>query len=205
MAAVYLQETFGDEFLKLDIPFVKDLDVTAWGTLKRMIATGTNCPETSSMGRLFDAVASVLRLRDATNYEGQAAIELEQIAARDCSEKYQFELSGDGSIIRGQNVIRSAVEDVLSNVPLQLISAKFHRGVADLIATVSQALRAKHELNRVVLSGGVFQNRLLLKTAVEMLRSEGFDVFTHRRVPPNDGGISLGQAVIANAQLLLNR
>ncbi|MDX6446588.1 MAG: hydrogenase maturation protein HypF [Blastocatellia bacterium] len=199
MAAVYLQKVFGDEFTKLELPFVAEMNAKSWLTLKSMIETKTNCPETSSMGRLFDAVSSLLRLRDATNYEGQAAIELEQIADRDCQKGYQFDVSADGSIIRAQNVIRSAVEDLLDGVPPRTISAKFHLAVADLIAMISRRVREERKLNRVALSGGVFQNLLLSRLAVEKLRADGFEVFTHQRVPANDGGISLGQAAIANA------
>ncbi|MCU1266434.1 MAG: (NiFe) hydrogenase maturation protein HypF [Acidobacteria bacterium] len=201
MAAVYLQQTFGDDFLKLDLPFVKEMDAAVWTTLKGMIASRTNCPETSSMGRLFDAVSSLLRLRDKTNYEGQAAIELEQIADVTNREKYDLVVSEDGSIIRPQNVIRRAVEDLLSGVPPTIISARFHLGVADLIAGISHRVRDERKLNRVVLSGGVFQNLFLLRAASGMLRAAGFEVFTHARVPANDGGISLGQVAIANARL----
>jgi hydrogenase maturation protein HypF len=199
MAAAYLQATFGDDFLKMNLPFVSEMDRRVWQTLKRMVATGTNSPATSSMGRLFDAVSSLLRLRDATNYEGQAAIELEQIADPVCQEKYQFELTDDGSIIRAQKIIRSAVSDILSGVPPRTISAKFHLGVADLIATVGRRVRSDRKLNRVVLSGGVFQNVFLLRAVCAMLNGEGFEVFSHSRVPANDGGIALGQAAVANA------
>lgn len=201
MAAVYLQAVFGDDFTKLDLPFLADMDAKSWLTLKRMIATKTNCPETSSMGRLFDAVSSLLCLRHATNYEGQAVIELEQIADRDCDQRYQFEVSDDGSIIRAQKVIRAAVEDILDGVPPKIISAKFHLAVADLIAAVSRRVREDRKLNRVALSGGIFQNVFLLRAASELLRSDGFEVLRHSRVPTNDGGISLGQAAIANALL----
>lgn len=198
MAAVYLRQTFGDEFEKLDIPFIAEMDAQAWATLKRMVASKTNCPETSSMGRLFDAISSLLRLRDATNYEGQAAIELEQIADRDCTQKYQFDVSEDEGIIRARTVIRSAVEDILSGVPPPVISAKFHLGVADLIVSMALKIRDQRKLNRVALSGGVFQNVILLKAACRSLAAAGFEVLTHSRVPTNDGGISLGQAAIAN-------
>jgi len=166
-----------------------------------MMATKTNCPETSSMGRLFDAVASLLRLRDKTNYEGQAAIELEQIADAAVGEKYDLEISGDGSIIRPQIMIRRAVEDLLSGIPPRTISAKFHLGIADLIANISRRVRDERKLTRVVLSGGVFQNVWLTRATSSSLKAAGFEVFTHARVPANDGGISLGQAAIANARL----
>lgn len=198
MAAAYLHKTFGDEFTNLNIPFVSEMDTKTWLTLRKMIVTGTNCPETSSVGRLFDAVSSLLRLRDTTNYEGQAAIELEQIADPATSDKYELEVSEDGSIIRAQEVIRRTVEDLLSGVSPQIISARFHLGMAELIARLCVRIRDEHKLNRVVLSGGVFQNMFLLKAAVAMLSVADFEVFTHQRVPTNDGGISLGQAAIAN-------
>ena len=205
MAATYLHRAFGDDFLKLDIPFVRSLDRAAWAVLRRMAASGTNSPETSSMGRLFDAVAALLGLRGAANYEGQAAIELEAAAERPCGESYEFELAGDGSIIRAEPVIRRAAEDLLSGVPPQAVSAKFHMGVARLISTVAVNVRDGRCLNRVVLSGGVFQNVLLLGHARRLLQSEGFEVFTHNRVPPNDGGLSLGQAAVANARVAAGR
>jgi hydrogenase maturation protein HypF len=201
MAAAYLYQTFGDEFEDLTLPFAADLDTRAWATLKRMITTRTNCPETSSMGRLFDAVSSLLRLRDATNYEGQAAIELEQIADRDCGQRYDFEVSAAEGIVRAQPVIRGAVEDLLSQVPPAVIAAKFHLGVADLIVRMAVTIREQRKLNRVALSGGVFQNVMLLQAACKRLSDASFEVLTHCRVPPNDGGISLGQAAIANALL----
>lgn len=205
MAAVYLHRAFGDDFLSLKIPFVESLDGRAWATMRRMIATGTNSPETSSMGRLFDAVASLLDLRTSVNYEGQAAIELEAIAERNCTASYEFELAESGGVIGAEGVIRQIVRDLLDKVPPPRISAKFHLGVARLIAAVSRRLRDERRLNRVALSGGVFQNVLLLRGACQILRADGFEVFTHSRVPTNDGGISLGQAAVANARLSAGR
>jgi hydrogenase maturation protein HypF len=202
MAAIYLQQAFGDDFLNLDLPFVKHLDRNNWKTLRKMAAIGANSPETSSMGRLFDGVAGLLGLRNIVNYEGQAAIELEQIADRNCRDRYQFELSDNGSIIRAQTVIRAVVEDSLGGVPPSIISAKFHLGVADLIVSMASRIKQDQRLNRVVLSGGVFQNLVLLNAACAGLTAAGFEVYTHGRVPTNDGGISLGQAAIANALLL---
>ena len=149
---------------------------------------------------MFDAVSSLLRLRDVTHYEGQAAIELEQIADQDCQEHYQFDI-GDSGIIRADKVVRDAVADLLVGVPAPIISAKFHLAVVDLIVTMASSIRADRRLNRVALSGGVFQNVFLVKAVRKALLETGFEVFTHSRVPANDGGISLGQAVIANASI----
>jgi hydrogenase maturation protein HypF len=203
MAAVYLHRTFGDDFLNLDLPFVRKLDRRAWATLIGMTKSGTNSPETSSMGRLFDAVAGLLCLRSAVNYEGQAAIELETKADRACEQGYEFGF--DDGVIKAEGVVRHAVEDLLEGLAPATVSAKFHQGVAALIASVARRVREERRLNRVVLSGGVFQNMLLLERTRRALTLEGFEVFTHGRVPPNDGGISLGQAAIANARLAAGR
>ena len=153
------------------------------------------------MGRLFDAVSALLGLRGVANYEGQAAVELEAIADRSCAERYEFEVGENGSIIKAEPVIQRAVDDILAGVPPQIVSAKFHLGVAHLIAAVARRIRDERRLDRVALSGGVFQNMFLLRHACRLLKSEGFKVFTHSRVPPNDGGISLGQAAVANARI----
>ncbi|MGH9941072.1 MAG: carbamoyltransferase HypF [Pyrinomonadaceae bacterium] len=205
MAAVYLHRALGDDFLKLDIPFVQNMDARAWATLRRMVATRTNSPETSSMGRLFDAVSALLGVRSAVNYEGQAAIELEAMADPACLQSYEFEFDAGGSIIRAEMVIRRAVEDILDGRSPREVSAKFQLGVARLIAAVARRVRDERRLGRIVLSGGVFQNMFLLGHVCRTLKRDGFEVFTHGRVPPNDGGISLGQAAIANARITAGR
>ena len=205
MAAVYLNRTLGDDFLSLDLPFIRDLDRRQWGALQRMAATGTNSPPTSSIGRLFDAIAALVGVRNSVNYEGQAAIELEAVAERDCEAKYEFETSDDGSILMVEPIISGAVEDLVGGLSAGIVSAKFHNSVAHLIASTALRARAEYSLNRVALSGGVFQNMTLLQATTRLLARDGFEVFTHSRVPPNDGGISLGQAAIANAQIALGR
>ncbi len=201
IAAVYLQKTFGDEFLNLDLPFVHALNQTEWKTLRSMIQSGTNSPETSSMGRLFDAVSSLLGLRNSVNYEGQAAIELEMIAEKNAAQNYEFEIAESG-IIKSETVIRKAIEDLLNGYSAAAVSAKFHLAVVDLIAKLAHQLRNERNLTRVALSGGVFQNMFLLERVCRKLEKDGFEVLTHSRVPCNDGGISLGQAAVANAKIL---
>ena len=204
MAAVYLQKTFGEEFLKLDIPFVYELDSKKWATVASMILSKTNCPETSSIGRLFDAVSALLCLRSTVNYEGQAAIALETIANKNPGNNYVFTIT-DGGIIKSEDLIKSLVADIISGADPGEVSARFHLAVAHLIADVSTNLRDKLNLNRVAFSGGVFQNMLLLEMSCGLLTERGFEVLTHSRVPTNDGGISLGQAAIANAQIRSGR
>ena len=207
MAAVYLQQAFGDEFVRLNLSCVKDVEQRGWLTLRSMAATRTNSPETSSMGRLFDAVSSILGVRDIVNYEGQAAIELEGIADSHCAESYEFGLSrgNAGDEIDAQDVIRRAVADLLDGVPPAIVSARFHLSVARLIVAVAENVRSERKLNRVVLSGGVFQNLFLLERTCAMLTTKGFQVITHSGVPTNDGGISLGQAAVANALIKSGR
>jgi hydrogenase maturation protein HypF len=204
MAASYLYQTYGDEFLRLDLPFVERLKLKDWSALKSMMASGANCPETSSMGRLFDAVSALLNVRATVNYEGQAAIEMEAMAAKNVSSGYEFEIRDDEGI-SAENVIRSAVDDLLNGAPRETVAAKFHITVGDLIAGAATRIRDERGINRVALSGGVFQNVFLLKHAVEKLTAYNFEVFTHSRVPTNDGGISLGQAAIANALIAAGR
>jgi hydrogenase maturation protein HypF len=205
MAAVYLQRVFGDDFLNLNLPFVRNMDRKVWTTLRRMTATQTNSPETSSMGRLFDAVSSLLGLRSVVNYEGQAAIELEAIADRSFDRSYEFEIGADGKTFKAEALLRRAVEDLLDGVSHGEVSSRFHLGVARLISSLALRIRDERRLERVVLSGGVFQNMFLLESACRLLEDDGFKVFTHHRVPTNDGGVSLGQAAVANARIASGR
>ncbi|HEY6075093.1 MAG TPA: Sua5/YciO/YrdC/YwlC family protein, partial [Anaerolineales bacterium] len=174
--------------------------------VKKQLASGLNSPLTSSLGRLFDAIASIVGLRQEINYEGQAAIELEAIADPLESGRYEFELrsprpeAGGWSIETG-SVIRAVVGDVRTGTSAAVISARFHNGLAAMVREVCAQLRRARGLNQVALSGGVFQNITLLGKTGALLRADGFEVLTHRLVPPNDGGIALGQALIA-AQVL---
>jgi hydrogenase maturation protein HypF len=204
MAAIYLQRAVGDSFPALNLPYTINMDRRAWHVLKRMAEQGVNSPDTSSVGRLFDAVSSLVGLRHVTNYEGQAAIELEAIADKSVTQGYAFEIGTDG-VIKAESIIRLIVEELVDGVSPSKVSARLHLGIASLIRSMAQRVREKRQLNRVVLSGGVFQNMFLVRASCRMLRADGFEVFTHRRVPPNDGGISLGQAAIANARLASGR
>ncbi len=157
------------------------------------------------MGRLFDAVSALLGVRSAVNYEGQAAIELEAMADASCDQSYEFDFGAGGSIIKAEAVIRRAVEDILDGCPPAQVSAKFQLGVVHVIVAVAHRIRDERRLGRVVLSGGVFQNMFLLERVCRTLKRDGFEVFTHSRVPTNDGGISFGQAAIANARIMAGR
>ncbi len=173
----------------------------AWPDVLTLARRGVNAPLTSSAGRLFDAVAALLGVRDAINYEGQAAVELEQLAATSRQDPYRVAITdGQPFTTAGRDLVRAAAEDLLAGVPREVVSARFHQGVAAMIGEACGLLRDRCGLATVALSGGVFQNLLLLGTVTDLLEGMGFRVLTHSRVPPNDGGISLGQAVVAAAR-----
>jgi hydrogenase maturation protein HypF len=205
MGAVYLAQAYGDAFLELDIPFVRQLDRSKWRVLSQMIAKGINCPKTSSMGRLFDAVATLLNLQTEVQYEGQAAIELEALATT-CTDHvtgYPFRLHpGQPVQLDVTPVIDAIVKDIAYGVPTATIARRFHTTVTEMLAATCYDVHKQTGLNRVVLSGGVFQNQLLQEQLMARLETIEFEVYVNRRVPPNDGGISLGQLAVAAARLL---
>lgn len=156
----------------------------------KLIRSGLNSPLTSSAGRLFDAAAALLGVRETVNYEGQAAIELEQLA--DPAEKTAYRARID-DVVHGEDLIAALLDD---SSPEATRAARFHNGVADAIARTCD--RFREHSTTVALSGGVFQNVFLLDRTVENLENSGFRVLTHRRVPANDGGISFGQVAVAS-------
>jgi hydrogenase maturation protein HypF len=171
-----------------------------WAAVTAMARRGVNAPLTSSAGRLFDAAAALLGVRDAINYEGQAAVELEQLADPAEAGAYPAGVeAGHPFRLRGVDLLHGVIEDLTAGVPAPVIAARFHNGVAAMIEAGCLLLRDRHGLGTVALSGGVFQNSLLLRAAVSRLEARGFRVLVHSRVPCNDGGISLGQAVVAAA------
>jgi hydrogenase maturation protein HypF len=188
MAAAYL----GTSAVDLDV-FRRN--ASQWPAVLSMAETATNSPWTSSAGRLFDAVAALLGLRDRINYEGQAAIELEQLA--DVSHTSAYSASITDSAISGADLVAACAHDLRAGVPRPLIAARFHNGVAEVITRACVTFADQTGVDTVALSGGVFQNLLLLDRTVTALEASGLRVLTHSRVPTNDGGISLGQAVIA--------
>ena len=179
------------------LPCVAACPAEELGILKRQLETDLNVVPTSSMGRLFDAVASLAGVCQTVTYEAQAAIELEALAAEDESSSYPFELlAGE---IDPRPLLNAVTADVLAGLPVQRISARFHNAVANLVLQLSQDMRHNSGINQVALSGGVFQNTTLLQRTISLLTTAGFEPLTHQLVPANDGGLALGQAVIAAA------
>jgi hydrogenase maturation protein HypF len=200
MSLAYLFEVFGDKAMDLELDWIKRRDPQKCGVLKRMIEKSVNSPLTSSMGRLFDTVSSLLSIRETVNYEGQAAVELEMLADPEGKDEYPFEIRDKERpmVVDPMQTVRGIVQDLIQGHSPSRISGKFHRTVARLVVETCKRIRLESGLDRVVLSGGVFQNTLLLALGFDGLKESGFKVYTHRLVPANDGGISLGQAVIAH-------
>jgi hydrogenase maturation protein HypF len=200
MAVSYLMHHFGEEFLDLHIPFVEGLDRSDAEVLARMMKRGVNSPLTSSCGRLFDAVAALVGIRDRVTYEAQAAIELE-MAIEDSPEDagYSFTLvpNGPGWLIDTRPMFEALADDLRRNRGAGEISRRFHNGLVEVFARLAIMLRGRTQLKRVCLSGGTFQNVYLLEHLRARLEAEGFEVFTHGEVPAGDGGLSLGQALVA--------
>jgi hydrogenase maturation protein HypF len=158
-----------------------------------------NTPVTSSMGRLFDAVSALAGVRQTVNYEAQAAIEFEALA--DETEKADYSFGLDQNQIRVRSVIEALIKDVMARVPVSKISARFHNGLAELAREICWKIKSETGIHEVALSGGVWQNITLLRRTLSLLQAEGFIVYLHRQVPANDGGLSLGQAMIAAKRL----
>jgi hydrogenase maturation protein HypF len=195
MAATYLAQAYGEAFLELDLPFVYQLDRAKWHGLSQMIARNMNSPRTSSLGRLFDAVAALVGLSGEVLYEGQAAIELEMLAqsgpdgnrGRKTREHYPFVIEDqDLTTFNLAPMMRAIVNDLQRCLPPSQIASRFHLTIAELLAMASAKARQQTGLHRVALSGGVFQNRLLLETLLVRLEEMDFQVYINRRMPPNE-------------------
>ena len=198
VALSYLHETFGA--LPSDLPLFRQVPEKHMVIVDKMLRSRTNTVMTSSCGRLYDAVASITGLRHEVNFEGQAAIELEMAADPGVDGQYGFEIARSSEALEVD--LRPAVAEIVRDVQRGRrtgeISARFHNTLAALIEDVCVRISADGGLRRVALSGGTFQNFTLLRKTVPRLRRAGFEVLLHVQVPPNDGGLALGQAVIAN-------
>lgn len=185
----------------LDIEWQADLPPAAFLSgqertlLRQQIKSKVNTPLTSSMGRLFDAVAALAGVRQEVSYEAQAAIEFEALVDPDCQESYPYQM--DEEIIDPGPMIRAVINDLRAQVSVNIIAARFHNTIAQIVLEGCIQLREKASVSQVVLSGGVWQNMVLLKRTHDLLEKAKFKIHTHTQVPANDGGLALGQAVVA--------
>jgi len=200
MAVSYLLTLFGGDASTLELPFMRDVSEQEIQLIKKQVEGAINSPLTSSCGRLFDAVSALIGIRGRIEYEAQAAIELEMAAVDGDYGSYRFSIfEQDGvNVVRLKKVFDGLIQDIEDGTPQARISSKFHRTMSEIVLQMCQRLAQRCVTKKVALSGGVFQNRLLLRLTVHALEEAGFEVFTHSKVPANDGGISLGQAIIAN-------
>jgi len=189
------------------LPFLAEIDDLEVEVIRKQIDKGLNAPLTSSCGRLFDAVSALLGVRGEISYEAQAAIELEMLASEaDPQGSYPFSIvQQEGvNLVRLKETLMTIVADLQDGIPIPIIGLKFHKTVGAIIVEMCQRISQATGLKGVALSGGVFQNRLLLRKTKEALKQAGFTPYIHHQVPTNDGGISLGQAIIAHTKMRSN-
>jgi hydrogenase maturation protein HypF len=187
-----LYEIYGEAAFDMDVPSLRAFSNAEITPLRTMLQRNLNSPRTSSAGRLFDAVASLAGIRQKTCYEGQAAMELE-FATGDAGTNDAYPFQFADALLDWEPMTRAIVADVKAGATAAAISAKFHLTMSEMIATVAAASNEP----QVVLTGGCFQNERLLRLAVTRLREAGLRPIWHQRIPPNDGGIALGQIAAA--------
>ena len=194
-AVAVLYEIWGQNGLEdRDLAPIAEFSKTELSVIRQMLAKGINAPVTSSAGRLFDAVAALVGICQQVTFEGQAAMELESLIEPEVTAVYPFELSnGFPQIIDWAPMIGEMLVDLRKGISQGAIAAKFHNTLAEIIVEVARQVVTP----KVVLTGGCFQNRYLLEEAVQRLSQAGFKPYWHQRVPPNDGGIALGQIAAA--------
>jgi hydrogenase maturation protein HypF len=201
MGVAYLYKYYGEDFLDLNIPFVKNLDPKKTRLLLQGIKAGINSPLTSSCGRLFDAVAAILGVCEQQDYEAQAAMKLEAIIEKEWVEEIYSITFYKNKVISFKGTIESIVDSFENKLPPAVCSAIFHNTVSEAIISTVINMREKYHINTVALTGGCFQNRYLLERTVRRLKQERFRVLVHEKVPANDGGIALGQLAIGAHQI----
>jgi len=202
MAYSYLYSIYGPKAKTLDIDFNQRMDCNSLSIIEKMIDKNINSPLTSSCGRLFDAISSLIGIKDEISYEGQAAMELESFCSSGITEGYKFRTYKEEEkfIIDPQEIFINIIKDLKKGLDKKIIAAKFHNTVAEFTVDLCGKIRENTGINGIALSGGVFQNKYLTEKAIFSLEDKGFKVYIQRKVPPNDGGISLGQAVVAGSK-----
>lgn len=193
-AVSYLYKFMGRNFLTLEIPFVQNLDKDKTEILLQAIARKLNCPMSSSAGRLFDAVSAITNVCPVSKFQAEAPMRLENIASGMVETSYPFDFE---EVISFESTFIEIIEDLKAGLTTSEISSKFHNTIVNVILAVVSHLRKETGLNKVALSGGTFQNKYILSRLELILAREKFEVFSHCKVPSNDGGIALGQLAVA--------
>ncbi len=193
-----LYELYGEALWEMPVAFLKTFSEREHKLLRQMLRRNVNCPRTSSVGRLFDAAAALVGLRAAARFEGQAAMELEYLlkdsnAETEKAYPFCFHAHSQPVIVDWQPLVEALLQDVQMNVPRPIIAARFHNALAQIVVDLAVYLGQ----TRIALSGGCFQNKYLTERIIALARNAGLNVYWHQNVPPNDGGIALGQIMYA--------
>ena len=215
MAAAVLYTAFGRGFLDLDLPYIREMDPARLAFLCQMMEKKVNTPQTSSCGRLCDAVSSLLGIRHEISYDSQAAMELEAVGTDDFTPSlppYPVDLvpvapdrGGGEWVIDMIPGIREMVADIQAGVPAARISARFHQTLVHGFSRAAIQIAGAGGLDKAVLSGGVFNNDLIFREMSARLEKARLRVYTHACVPAGDGGVALGQAAVAAAAVMRGR
>ena len=207
VALAILGGIYGPNIPRMPLSWLIELSEDTKHNILKMATNRLNSPLSHGMGRMFDAASALVGIRSKITFEGQAALELEMALENPVEEGYPMGVvENDGlPILDFYPVFQALVEDVIREKPTEFIAARFHQAVVQGAATMAMRLKKQTGLDRVFLSGGVFQNRYVSDRLGQRLREDGFTVFRHRRVPPNDGGIALGQALIAGQRILAGK
>jgi hydrogenase maturation protein HypF len=195
MAVSWLYQVYGEDFRRLKVPVLAAIEPVQVDNLVRMIDRKINSPLTCGAGRFFDAVASLTGVCHVASFQAEGPMRLESLAQGHCTEVYPFE---SGSCIRLDQTLRGIVDDLACGIDAAIIAKKFHNTLISVIFETVIKIRRDSAISKVVLSGGVFQNKHLLEGAISLLREHQFDVYSHKQVPSNDGGIALGQLAVAS-------
>ncbi len=197
MAVSYLYHFFGNEFHNFKLPFLRHIAPVTLEMLCQAIDKKINTPLTSSSGRLFDAVAALINLCPVSQFHAEAPMRLESVIDKSVDDSYPFAINGTMCF---EPTFRAILQDMKKQTGIPVIAAKFHNMIVAATIEMASAMKKECDSNKVVLSGGTFQNKYLLGKLEHKLSKQGFEVFTHQRIPTNDGGIALGQLVIAAAR-----
>jgi hydrogenase maturation protein HypF len=198
MACAWLVALHGEGVLRPTA--LAGIDADRWRLVARLAASGLNAPPTSSMGRLFDAVAALCGVRATVTYEGQAAVELEALADPGIDEGYAFAIGGEPLVLDPAPVLEAVLADLRAGIAVAVVAARFHNAVAAAVVEACVRLARAHGVQTAVLAGGVLCNRLLAERAADGLERAGLRVLLPERLPPNDGQIAFGQVAVAAAR-----
>ena len=195
IAISYLYKIYGKRFPELDLPFLKNIEIEKIRLIIQMIDNRINCPLTSGAGRLFDCVASLIDLVQTATFQAEGPMRLESIVDPECTNSYTFTA---GDTICFDETLKSIVQDIINGIEKVTIATKFHNTIILAIFDTVNTIRLNSGINKVVLSGGVFQNKYLSEKTMDLLLKNNFEVYSHSSVPANDGGLALGQLAVAS-------